>query len=381
MKTKLNPKILVLSTVHHYSDARIFFKEIPSIKKVSSDLVYVVKHQKQESFYENGIFIDPLPIPQNRFSRFFKLQFLSFKKIKKYEPDIVHFHDPELIILIWIIKKIFKCKIIFDIHESIADSFAGKPWIPEYIKPILPKMYSFIEALFIRSFDTIIVVKDSFKELYGNEAHVIMNYPLISVNEDLKKNFNENINFIYAGIIMRDRGFPKILVIFNKLSKKHDNIHFNLIGKIDTKDLEENIVNYIQNNNLNDKITLYGLLPINEVYKILEKSHIGISLMEPNHAYLNALTTKIFDYMANGVPYVVSNFEIYHEYTNVNYTGITVDYYNEDEILSKINDLLLNREKLSLMSANGIKNVNENWNWNTQEKKLIEIYNNLLESI
>jgi len=380
VKPNNNPKIIILTTVHQYSDPRIFFKEIPSIKKKYPNLVYITKHEKRKAFVENGIAIDPLPIPNSRFERFFKLQYLSYIKIKKHKPDIIHFHDPELIILMWFVKKRFKCKIIFDIHESIADSFHRREWTPNILKPILPWLYNIVESFFIKNFDVKIIVLEYFKKLYGPEAKVIMNYTLRSSNQNIKKEFNHKINFVYVGVIMKERGFPKILQIFQTLAKKYNNIHLNLIGKIDTKDLEEEITDFIRNSNLNNCITLHGVLQIKDVYDILEKSHIGFSLLEPNDSFFNALATKIFDYMANGVPYIVSNFSIYQKYTNDNYTGVTVDYNNDAEIVEKIENLLNNRTQLVKMSKNGIKNVHEMWNWENEAKKLLTVYDNLLDN-
>ncbi len=379
MKHNTNPKIVVLTTVHQYSDPRIFFKEIPSIKNKYPNLVYIAKHKNNTVFVENEITIDPLPISKSRFERFFKLQYLSYNKIKKHKPDVIHFHDPELMILMWFVKKRFKCKVIFDIHESIAYSFNRRKWIPNILKPVLPWLYNLVESFFIKDLDVKIIVLELFKELYGTEAKVIMNYPLLSSNQNIKKEFNDKINFVYVGVIMRERGFPKILQIFLTLAERYNNVHFNLIGKIDTKDLEEEITSFIRNNNLNNNITLHGVLHIKDVYTILEKSHLGFALLEPNNSFFNALATKIFDYMANGVPYIVSDFSIYQKYTNENHTGITVDYHNENEIIEKIETLLNNRTQLMKMSNNGIKNVYELWNWENEAEKLLLIYDNLFK--
>ena len=98
-------KITVLSTVHKKEDNRIFFKEIKSLSKKYSDINFIVSSEETEPFLFNGIRIDPLPFPKNLLERLIKNQITAYRIIKKRRPDVLHIHDPELILLAWILKK------------------------------------------------------------------------------------------------------------------------------------------------------------------------------------------------------------------------------------------------------------------------------------
>ncbi|MCF6269628.1 MAG: glycosyltransferase [Melioribacteraceae bacterium] len=375
-----NLKIIVLTTVHHYSDARIFFKEIPAIQKLFSNLIYIAKHKNKKLFVERDITIDPLPISKSRFERFFRLQYLSFKKIKKHKPDIIHFHDPELIVLMWFVKKYFKCKIVFDIHENVGFSLQVRAWLPKIFKSVLIIVYKIVEKAFINSFDKRIIVLDSFKSLYGDDAITIMNYPIISKNTKFEnRNFKERLNLVYVGLITEVRGILRVLQTFNNLQEQITDIHLDLVGRIDTDELKNKINTFIKEKNLADKVTIHGIMPIVDVYKILSRSHFGFSLMEPISVHNEGLSTKIFDYMANGLPYVVSNIEKYKYYAVEENTGIMVDYYNLNDIKVKIIELFNNRTKMEILSQNGLKAVSSKWNWENEAKKLLNMYNTLLD--
>lgn len=378
MKDK-NTKILFLSTVHNYPDLRIINKELYSLKENYTNLFYIGQHSSAESFYENEIKVIPLKIVINRFDRIFKLQYDAYQQIIIIKPNIIHFHDPELIPLMWFLKKKLKLKVIFDVHESVAESFKDKVWLPKFARKVLPCIYSFLEKYLIKNFDEIIIVKESFWKIYGNGAIVIKNFPKIILAKSLSnKDFSGHLNLVYAGVITEDRGIFTILNVFNKLLEFNYDISLTLIGRVDSSELETKIINFINENNLKTKIILTGQIAISDVYEILKNSHFGFSLLRPTISYKNAISTKIFDYMANSIPYIVSNFKIYNEFTVNADTGITANYEDVTEITDKVFKLLNDRSRLNQLGKNGFKMVKTKWNWKSEEVKLLNLYKKVL---
>lgn len=377
---KNNIPILIVSTVHATFDARVYFKQTLSLRKKYSNvyLVIPVKTKDKNKIVDKGI-ID-LPYPKNKFQRFFKLQIIVFREIMKFRPKVIHFHDPELMILMLIVKILFNVKIIIDIHENIPESLEHREWIPRRIRHHVPKIYRLIEKLVIKNFNAVIIVLDSFKKVYGNSAVTIMNYPLQVTNfKKEKKNDLDAINLVYVGGIMVDRGIDEMLNGFKIIESKHTNVFFDLIGPFMPSSLESKVQSFLKYNNLDRKIRIHNRLPIDEVYAVLRNSHIGISMMAPIWNYKYGLSTKIFDYMANGIPYIVSDFEIYDEYTRKENTGVMINYGNIDMLVNEIDNLINNKDLLAKMSDNCFKCVEEKWNWGTQERKLLQLYDNLLK--
>ncbi len=371
-------KIVVLSTVHHYQDARIFFKEIPSLKKAYSDICFIVPVEgKNNIFEENRIKIIPLQKPNTKFERI-KLQLKAWKIISEMEPQIVHFHDPELILLGFLIKKILKIKVIFDIHENISASFKDNLWIPKLIKPILPTIFRTFEKFLIKDFDALLIAEESYRKTYGNKPITILNYPIFDEKIYNKKDFSGKLNLVYIGGIWERRGAFQMLRLFNRLVKDGFNLSFFLVGPFVPSKLQISIEKYISENNLSNRVKIFGRKTLKEVYEILQECHIGLSLMQNIGNYNESLSTKIFDYMLAGIPYIVSDFEIYNDYTITNNTGITANYDDENELYDRVKRLIINKEELETMSKNGFNSIKEKWNWNTQEKKLLLLYKNLL---
>ena len=85
--------------------------------------------------------------------------------------------------------------------------------------------------------------------------------------------------------------------------------------------------------------------------------------------------------MEAGIPVVLSDFPIWREILNHYKCGISINPDNKEEIIDAINMLLDNPQLAKEMGENGRKAVEEKYNWRTEEKKLLNIYNTLLGGV
>ena len=368
-------KVLILSTVHLWNDNRILYKEIASMKKLNFSLTYIVQHQNTKPFELNGINVLPIPIVFSKKKRLFTLQKIVYEIIKKENFDVIHFHDPELILLMFWVKKKFNINIIFDIHENVSAAILDKNWIPKIVRPIMVSIYKIIENIFIRKFDRLIIAEKSYSKIYGKKAIQVLNYPIL-LPEINNKEYG-NINFVYTGAIMEIRGIWQMLNIFKQINEKFPNTSFTLVGRFAPLSLENDVNFFLINNNLNENVKIHGGVSISKVNEILKNSHIGFSILKPIGNYLESLPTKIFDYMNNKVVIIASNFPLYNEYIDIPQTGITVDYHDIDNSVNKISELVGNDELMKKMAQNGYSSIKENWNWENEEKKLLKVVNHL----
>ncbi len=373
-------KVCHLTSAHPVNDIRIFYKECISLKNAGYRVYLIVNGENDRT--EDGINIIGTKKIKNRFLRIFISPVLILLKALKINAKIYHFHDPELMFIGFILK-LFGKKVIFDIHENVALSVRDKTWIPKILRKPVEKIYRLFENFFIIFFDVLILAENSYTKYYpAKKSKVILNYPLLfkPIKVDDNKKFIMPLRFVYSGVIHETRGIYQILDVFLLLYKKGYDIYLDLIGRVGSKKLDEYINNFINRNNLNNRVILYGYIPVTQVYKIIENAHIGMALLKPIDTYKASLPTKIFEYMLNGLPVVTSNFELYNYYIKEKNTGICVDYNNTNDATQKI-EMLINNEKLmSLKSKNGKFAVLSEFNWASHEKKLIKIYNDILNN-
>ena len=82
--------------------------------------------------------------------------------------------------------------------------------------------------------------------------------------------------------------------------------------------------------------------------------------------------------MNSCLPVVASNNKLWKEIIYYNKCGYTVNPNDIDEIKKAISMILDNKENASIMGINGKKAAKKLYNWETQEKLLLDLYEQLL---
>ncbi len=368
-------KVCHITSAHHPLDDRIFYKECLSLSKYYKVFIIAPYHQ---DFIEQGINIVHVKQFNQRIFRFLCLPFLIFLKVLKMKPKIVHFHDPDLIPLGFLLK-LLGYKVIYDAHEFYEVQITSKPYLSQFQKKIFSKFYLFLERLSIRFFNHIIYVVDNevvqlkantikgFKEKY----RIIHNFPdthLFNQNSVNKNTESRIISLVYVGGLTKKRGIKEVITALEEIN----NVQLILAGQWESEKYFEECKTL----NAFHKVKYLGLLNHTEVPNVIESCDIGICLLYPTPNHKLALPIKIFEYFAAKKPVITNNFKLWMQY----FSGacLFIDIFNKEEIINTITDLIKNPEKRLELGTNGYKLVHTKYNWENEGKKLIEIYKILL---
>ena len=362
--------IFIGTSVHRWNDNRIFHKEAVSLaKKFNVELHAPADFSKQKV---NGVNIIGFPVWEKESDRKLIRKQL-WLRLKKSNSKIFIFHDPELI---WIGIKasiLLKRKVIYDIHEHTVQSIIRKNWLNPIAKIIAIMGYSLLQQISKLFFYHYLLAEESYTSFINKNSTVIYNYPL---KVDYDHQSSKEFDLVYLGDITKDRGAFNMIRILSILKKEIPTINFALIGKIPPT-LKDELDNTILKFGLNNNTKIFGYVDYSEAMKVVCKSRIGLCLLKPIKNYIDSYPTKLFDYMQVGVPYVCSNFPLYIKLLGKCNAGISVDPLDVEGIAKSIYDLLNDPDRYNDLSNNGIKALNKDYNWSTQENKLF----NLVESL
>ena len=120
------PTAVHISTVHNFQDSRILYRECASLANNGFDVKLLITAPKKTII--NNVEIIPLRKTSSRFIRFTKVAFQAFIKSLQLKADIYHFHDPELLPWMVLLKFTGK-KIVFDVHENVVLSLTDREWL------------------------------------------------------------------------------------------------------------------------------------------------------------------------------------------------------------------------------------------------------------
>ncbi|NLA24144.1 MAG: glycosyltransferase family 4 protein [Bacteroidales bacterium] len=364
-------KICHITTVHPRYDVRIFYKECISLAKNFSEVHLIVADGKGDEEKEQ-IKIYDIGKAKTRKERFLKSSKKAIAKAIEINADVYHIHDPELLRIALKLKKTGP-KVIYDSHEDVPRQVLNKPYIPKFLRKSISKITEKYENKIAKRLDAIVAatpyIRDRFLKINKNTIDV-NNYPKI---EDIEFNSNwENREFAigYIGGIFKTRG------IFETLDAiEGTEIKLHLAGKFSPASLEAEC----KAHNAWQQVEYYGFLDRNAINDFLGKVRFGMVILEATPSYIYSLPVKMFEYMAAGLPVVASDFELWREIIETENCGICVDQTKPKLIREKLLDLINNTTKLEQMGKNGRKAVEEKYNWEIEEEKLVSLYKLLHE--
>ena len=366
-------KVCHLSSVHQRYDTRIYLKECISLSTNFNVSLVIADNLGNE--LKNKINIFDVGKSNGRFKRLLITSKKIYNKAIELNCDIYHFHDPELIPIAIKLKKTGK-KVIFDIHENIAIQILNKDYIPKLLRKIISNLYRKYEKKNLKKFDALILAESSYYEYYkilNQKIEIVLNMPDLDSLNNFYTNKRIKNEIFYLGGISNNRGFDMYTKALKILKNKIPDVFMHLIGPYN-----EDLIKKTNLNDISRAINLYGSIPLNEALKYSIYSKVGISILKPIGNYTKSYSTKIFEYMAIGLPVVTSNFKLYSEIIDKNNCGICVDPENPDEIAKAIEFIMNHPEKAREMGQNGRKLIEKKYNWAMEEIKLNAIYSSIV---
>lgn len=362
-------KVCHFTSAHDSTDTRIFHKECVSLANAGYDTYLVAQGDSRE---EKGVHVIGVgEAPSNRIQRMTKFARKIYETALSLDCDIYHLHDPELLPYGLKLKRHGK-KVIFDSHENTVVQIREKRYIPKLLRNALSGVYKSIETFIVKRLDAVIVpCTFGGKNIFDGRAKktvFIANYSLL---EELYLKYNasaEKKNYVcYVGLMCEENGTKDTVI-----ASAQAGLPLVLAG--DSSYLEE-IKNIPEYNNIIYK----GIVDRTGVLDILQHAMIGayISRHIGQNATLDTFGIKVYEYMAMGLPIVVDG-NCYSESIIEKWRcGICVEQGNVGAITDAFIFLKSHPEEAHQMGLNGRRAVKEEFNWGTQEKKLLELYSTL----
>ena len=369
-------KICHMTSAHNQGDTRIFVKECSSLARAGYEVYLVIRG---ESGFQNGVNIVGVGYPTGgRVSRMTLFARHVYHAALKLDADVYHFHDPELLPYGLRLHRQGK-KVIFDSHEIYPAQIRTKQYLPYWLRNIIATVYQKYEQYVCNRIDGLIYPCT----LTGRENQhtkcrhfaLINNVPILDelYSHYDESAFKERRSICYIGAMTEARGITNMI----RAAEQADCTLW-LAGKFGSEEYQQEVLKYVQSG----RIRYLGQLCRAEIRELLKHMQIGMVTLRNVGQYHtgNNLPTKTYEYMSMGMP-VIQNHSPYNDRVIEQYQfGISVDPDNIDEIANAIKNLLDHPDKAKQFGQNGRMAIRQEFNWEVEEKKLFEIYQDILDN-
>ena len=234
--------------------------------------------------------------------------------------DLIHVHSvPDFEVFAALVPKLKGAKIILDIHDIVPEFYAAKFKVGQ--DSLVFSALKWVERLSANFADHVIIANDLWLEkitarsISKERCSSYINYPDLSVfNTNLKtKRADDKFIMIYPGTLNWHQGLDIAVNAFNLIKDKAENIELHIYGEGSAK---EDLHKQIAELHLEDKVFLNSPLPLREIASIMANADLGIVPKRNDSFGGDAFSTKIFEFMALGVPVVVADTRIDKYYFN-----------------------------------------------------------------
>lgn len=354
-----------LTSVHELFDVRIS-QECETLAEAGYEVVLIVPHDND--VIVNGVRIRAVPKPKGRMERMTRTSWQVFRKALEEDATLFHIHDPELLPWAQVLRLMGK-HVVYDMHENVPKAILTKPWINPSIRFMASKLFRLLERILIWKMP-VIYAEDSYPIDYPfvrNKA-VVLNMPRVDKLPSLSQPKYSRPTIGYIGDVTAERGSLVVLEALQILKLQGCAVNWECIGPMDeTHNLE--FVNFVDRQRL-EGIHLHGFMVLSKGLQIIARCHIGIAVLQPIPNYVQSYPTKMFEYMALGLPVIVSDFPLYRKVVEENQIGLCVNPQDPNEVARAIRWLVEHPGEAEDMGKRGQELVLANYNWACEGQKL-----------
>lgn len=413
-------RICHVSTVHRGVEIRIIRKELASLAQAGYEAHAIISATPEEvaEAARLGITIHPLNERpgSGRLSRMTRKMFDAWRACRRLNARLYHFHDPELIPL-GMLLKLFGYHVVMDVHEDLANQILTKAWIPKPVRRLVSHVARTAERVGARIFDGVVIVSPGQAGYFQDVAKRLItahNYPLLGEltietpaasphetdGKDAARHANSptggtqahaintdqaadaptasattstqgRTHVVYVGGISRIRGINEAIK-----ATEQAKVQLILAGKFKTEAEKQEAASLSGW----QQVEYLGWVERAGIQQAMARSFAGLCTLYPVPNHVNALPIKLFEYMAAGIPAIISNIPTWMPYVEKHDAGLCVDPMDVDAIAEAIAFLRDNPERARQMGENGRRAVLEHYNWDTQAEHVKQLYREILST-
>ncbi len=362
--------VVHFTTVHPAGDTRILRKECRTLAEAGYRVTLVAPGAPPPDL--GGVEFVSLPSRSSRTQRFALGTFDAARALRALRADLYHLHDPELLPLGgWLRLKGYK--VIYDAHESLRDAVRSKPYLPRALAGGVAHAAAVVEQTIGPTLTHLVAATPAIAAQFQFPTTLIANYPVLDEWQKIESTPEayrvRPPHGAYIGVITTSRGRHEMLAAAALVHEARTDFRLLFAGTIDPR--AEAPQGY--------GVEYAGNLSRPAVVELLSQCRFGVVLFDamPNH--VRSLPTKFFEYLAAGLPVIVSS--SLHELVKIieaERCGLVVDYDDVTGIAKAMRSMLDDPDTAYRMGGRGRRAVFERFAWMTEGEELLRLYAKIL---
>ena len=363
-------KVCQVSIVGPADDQRVFIRECRTLAKAGYDVAMIVSHDRAET--RDGVRFVPVRRAKNRFVRMIRNVLVATWLALRERADLYHVHDPELALAGVFLKLVTRKKVVYGVREDHPRMMMHKFYMPWVLRVVMSRVVRFVEYFSTRYFfDAVVAVTPEMRDNFDHHPRAILvrNFPILAPAPPLKE--GGPFTLLYVGSLTKIRGVAEMIETVERMKGEARLLLAGTFGPAELENEARAMPGW-------KYVEYAGYVDVLQSPEFFARGDVGLVVLHPERHHLTALPLKLFDYMAARLPVISADFPLWAEIAEGNGAGICVDPLDIDAIVAAAkrlrDDPALRRE----MGERGRRAVEEKYNWDSEAKALLALYEELL---
>lgn len=372
----MKAKVVHMTSIHVIVDPRIVRKESATLAHAGYDVTLVAAHDGPVG--SGPVRVVTVPRAYNRAKRMTWTSFRVFLAALRERADVYHLHDPELLPWGQVLRLLGK-RVIFDMHENHAVDSNTKEWLSPRIGRIVASLFNRFEPLLLSGLP-VVFAEDSYKAHYPAVAQsvAVRNLPILSDLLAIREPKNPIFTIGYMGAVSEDRGSVNTLRAMRILKDRGHQVAFECLGPIADRHRAE--LDALAEELDLDRISIPGFVEPGAGWRRMARCHVGLAVLRRRPNYVESYPTKLFEYMALGLPVIVSDFPLYRSVLPDPPCGVWIDPEDPVALADALEQMISNPAAAEKLGECGRAAVQERFSWAREGEKLVRFYEEVLAS-
>jgi glycosyltransferase involved in cell wall biosynthesis len=287
---------------------------------------------------------------------------------------VYHFHDPELLPLGLLLRLIGK-RVIYDVHEDLPRDILFKDWISPPWRTGVARAAAAAEWIAARLLSGVVAATPTIAERFPpNRVALVQNFVRMSeFATDTEPALAARHAVAYVGAITKERCAFEMVEAIARLQNYRD-AQLILAGEMGPPSLCATLVETAGWH----RVDYRGRQDRAGVQRILSEARVGLAILYPTPGYVESQPTKLFEYMAAGIPVIASDFPRFREIIEGNECGLCVPSRDVSAIAAAIEWIFDHPAEASRMGKRGQELVRRHFRWEQEAETLLRFYDRIL---
>ena len=304
------------------------------------------------------------------------------RRHRKVRYDVIHVHNmPDFLVFAALYPKLTGAKVILDVHDIVPEMFANK--FHAKADGLYVSALKGIEKASAAFADHVIVANHIWYErllsrsVPRNKCSVILNHVDESIFYRRERSRNDDkVIVLFPGSFSDHQGLDVAIRALGRLRVWVPNAELHLCGGGGGGGAADRLKNLAQEIGVEESVKFRGLIPLEEVPEVIANADLGVVPKRADSFGNEAYSTKIMEFMSQGVPAVVSRTKIDTLYFDEG----TVCFFpsgNDEALAEVMRDLIGNAAKRDSVVAKGYEYVAKN-GWSRKKGEYLSLVDTLI---